>query len=454
MENENPVKVRLEYWKRYEFLIAVGLSAASFILCLILALTLSPTITIEKTSTLIRCPPGMNENCISSADQQNITYDLIDFTKFHQLLYFTMLPISPRTISTKVSVNITLTGYDGDHKTNILKKQENISFECVDGICESYLIFYLPYISHDKYRVEMFVNNLIPVEQIDFTLTYINKEFSKFALAVKSVFLVLSIGSMTFFLCRVRKVPFRFWGFQTRILGLMGVSLIIFNEPLLGATVTFLDPHWSGISVFCNVQFIACLILYWLFSLQDFVQFKYKLVVSIIEIVSICILFSLIFALYYYVTVNYRYNPTFNWSTEGSVTNRQILGAIIFFLVAFALWTLVLTVWSCVHCKNESKRGVFFRVTNGILMVITFLATGTGVFQPVPRAATMVLISVALFNIYFMLLMTLFTPSLASYNSYKGFINQEGNEIYIPDINKSDIEEEYRSEEIKVPNNI
>ena len=454
-EEENPVKVRLEYWKRNQVVAAVIIAALAFVLCLIIAGIAAPNIMKEQSIALIRCPPGFSENCISSTDQQVFTYTLKDFTKLNQLLYFEMIPASDITINTTINTNYNLLGYNGGISSTILNTTKNITFECVDGSCDSHTIFYLPYIYYDSYTLNYQVNDLIPVDQITFTLTYIKKEFTIFTLVLKSVFLFLSMVSQTIFLCRLGKIPFRFWSFQTRIILVMGVSLIVFNEPLLGATIAFLDPGWSGLSVFCNAQFMACMILYWLFTLQHLVKMNpiHKVLLTVGELALMVILLALTIAFYLYVTMNYRYNPTFDWRTSSQLTDRQILGAIIFLLVVFALWILVLTVWGFYRCKYEPMRERFFRVLNTAMMFLTFFATGSGAFQPVPRAAIMLLVSVAVFNIYFMLMMCLYTPSYASLCVYRNFANLKADEIQIPEPDKNEFYDINQPDEISIPNN-
>ena len=454
-EEENPIKVRLEYWRRNQLVAVMSIAIVSFVLCLIIAGVFAPEILKNKTALLIRCPPGLAQNCISSSDEQVFTYTLVNFNKLNQLLYFEMLPQSDITINTTLNTNFTLTGSNDGTVSVILNTTKNITFECAGGSCDSHRIFYLPYIYYDTYTLNYEVNNLIPVDQITFTLTYINKEFTIFTLILKSVFLFLSIISQSIFFCRLRKIPFRFWSFHTRIILLMGISLIVFNEPLLGATIAFLDPGWSGLSVFCNVQFMACLILYWLYTLQHFLKINpiCKVALAVIEFAFMMMLLGLTIAFYLYVTLNYRYNPMFDWRTSSQLTDREILVAIICLLVVFALWILVLTVWGCFTCRGEPIRERVFRVLNTAMMIITFFAAGSGAFQPVPRTAIMLLVAVAVFNIYFMLMMCLYTPSYASLCAYRNFVNAKVNEIRIPEPSANEFYGINEPEEINVPNN-
>jgi Wnt-binding factor required for Wnt secretion len=442
---EFTLKLHLESSSKSKISVISGINLIFFFICLIVALTIAPTIVDHSSVTFESCRIRSNVPCF--ADRQfdgfNVTFNV---KKFNQLIYFDLGLGSTETIAINLNFNYTLYGVSDGQSEKINTANITTSVNCKSNNCNNIMIFYLPYVFYDHYYIIIIFNDDIPADSMTYTMYYINKEFTKFELGVKYFFLTLSIISYAYFLFNVLRIPFRFWSFETKLVGCMGISLIIFNEPLLVVTLNQLNEGWSGLSVFSNVQFVGCLILFWMYSLQHYSNFKCKTTIFFIEVILVSTLFGLLIAVYLYATVNFRYNPNYYWENDFSSSAKSAFIVGIVLLVGFAAWILILSVLSVVHYTGSSFRAKIFRFTNFIVMSISFVAIGIGAFQPVPRAASMILIFGAFFNFYFMLLQWIFTPA---YSSYCNYLDERKSDM---SAHQSKLDISKYTDEIKKPN--
>lgn len=418
MEVDRAVKLKIESSKKSVICSIIALGFLAFIICIIVAATVIPDVIDSESLTILNCDKGGTLLCYDSKALMHTYHMNLLLEKYNQFLYLEMDFASNKTIESEIGFNFTLLGKNGKSEHLIKKKNKDIDIDCENGNCKSRSLLYLPYIYYTDYSLTLAVNGSIETDSMTFRLKFITHEFTKYFLGVKYFFFSISFLSNLLFFLSIRRVPFRFWSFQTRLVGVIGISLMIFNEPLLAATLNLLSPGWSGLSVFCNIQFVVFLLLFWLASLQHFQDFKCKNIALIIEAIFLIIIFSLLFAVYLYATINFRYNPTFDWKKQYGKPERATYGAFIFFIVAFALWITFLTIWSLLNFNSYMVRDKIFRISNIIMMIITFIAIGVGSFQPLPRTPTLLLLSVAVFNIYFIIVQWLYTPSYYSYLQY------------------------------------
>ncbi|OMJ75028.1 hypothetical protein SteCoe_25909 [Stentor coeruleus] len=418
MEVDKAIKLRIESSKKPVICSIIALGFLAFIICIIVAATVTPEVVDSESLTIENCNKGGTLLCFDSKDLIHTYHMNLILEKYNQFLYLEIDFNSNNTIDSELGFNFTLLAEDGKSNHLIKKKNRTIDIDCEKGYCKSRSLLYIPYIYYTDYSLTLAINGSLETDSMIFRLKFITKEFTKYFLGVKYFFFSISVISNLLFILSIRRIPFRFWSFQTRLVGVMGISLMIFNEPLLAATLNLLSPGWSGLSVFCNIQFVVFLLLFWLASLQHFQDFKCKIIALILEAIFLVIIFSLLFVVYLYATINYRYNPTFDWKKQYGKPERAIYGAFIFFIVAFALWIAFLTIWSLLNFNSYMLRDKIFRISNIIMMIVTFIGIGVGSFQPLPRTTTLLLLSVAVFNIYFIIVQWLYTPSYFSYLQY------------------------------------
>jgi hypothetical protein len=406
METSPQIKVRLEHSRKSSLLIVVILSLSLFITSIIVAYTAGPEIAIVKSKTFAKCGTLNDMECVMSFNNQEFSVTILDINYYNQLLYLKLIPMNSVDIISNITLNFTLVGQDTKKFHKIKSKNKTYSLKCLDGDCDTYVLFYVPYIEYSSYELNLILVNTPDIEKVKLELTYINKSFTKFVIGVKYFFFSLCVVSLIIFFYTTWKIPFRLFDFESLSILIMNISLLIFNEPLIGAYKEFYGLSSSALSVFCNVQFIACLIMFWLLSLQHFKRFRCKILAIIIEFALISLLFALLFVAYMYANVNLKFNPTYDWKNDFNNKTYAVYSVIIAILVCFALWILLLSVWSLCGMEQDRRKKAF-RGMNFVMMVITFVFIGVGYFQP------------TLFNLYFLTILWMFTPIYESYKELK-----------------------------------
>lgn len=418
METSPQIKVRLEHSRKSSLLIAIIISLSLFITSIIVAYTAGPEITIIKSKTFVKCGTLNDIECVLSFHNQEFSVTILDINYYNQLLYLKLIPMNSVDIISNITLNFTLVGQDTNKTHKIKSTNKTYSMKCLDGECNTYVLFYVPYIEYSSYKLSLFLINAPDIEKIKLELTYINKSFTEFVIGVKYFFFSLCVVSLFIFFYTTRKIPFRLVNFEPASILIMNISLLIFNEPLVGAYKEFYGVSSSALSVFCNVQFIACLIMFWLLSLQHFKRFRCKILVIIIEFMLISLLFALLFVAYMYANVNLKFDPTYDWKNDFNNKTYAVFSVIIAVLVCFALWILLLSIWSLCGMEQDRRKKVF-RGMNFIMMIITFVFIGVGYFQPIPSSGPILLITTSLFNFYFLTILWMFTPVYESYRELK-----------------------------------
>jgi Wnt-binding factor required for Wnt secretion len=421
MIQEKVVKLRLEHETSQKIFKVVCLAVVCFVCCGCVALYQSPRIVNTYSLMISKCSAASTTLCYNQETSEIYLLD-IEVQKSNQFVYLQIEFESNDRIQSSLVLKFTVTGRLGQSTHQLVETNQNVSISCENSNCDTVTLFYIPYISYTTYLVDLQIVGVIPTDSIEFSLKCMNQNFIYFLLSVKYIFLMASIISYAYFVLAIKAIPYRYWSYQTKLVGIISISLIIFNEPLLYFNISFPGPEWSSVSVFCNVQFMAFLIIYWLGSLQQFTRFKYKKLAITIESVFIVILFTLVFLAYLYANVNLKYDPVYDWRSEFNETNKNIFIGVLVFTGLFILWIGVLTVWSFANFLTSDFREKIFKGSNTCMMVFTFVGIYFGSFQPIPSTATLFLISVGLFNIYFIMLQWLYTPSLPSYLEYKQVI--------------------------------
>lgn len=413
--DQNFLKLNLEYHKRALSFGIIIFSSLAFIVTLIVACLVSPDVIGSSSLKFIECSSSQVSNCIDK-NQVISTFILsISLEKYNQILYLESEFESKERINENLDYKLVLYSKSDNEKNIETKKNETLNIDCNDGVCKTQMIFYIPYIDYDTYIVKVTLYGRIPVDSIKFSIKFITKEFTTFFLGTKYFFLACSVVALVFFVYSLIRVKFHHWPRQSKIIGLMLISLFIFNEPFLALTLNKLEAEWSGVSVFCNCQFAALLILFWFLILQDNLPSTKWIIAVTVESIFIFVFFILICVFYMFTTVQLKYDPTFSWSEDLPTMQRSVFIAALAFLVIFAIWMTVLIVYSIMRYWSKLWRDRILTITVYMMIIVTFILIGVGAFQPLPRSGTILLVSVSLFNIYFITLSWLFSPNRMSY---------------------------------------
>jgi uncharacterized membrane protein YozB (DUF420 family) len=199
----------------------------------------------------------------------------------------------------------------------------------------------------------------------------------------------------------------------------MLVSLVLFNEPLLALSLQRLTTGWSGVSVFCNSQFAAFLLMFWFLILHDDFSWKKWLFSVIFEGTFVFIFFILTCFTYMFTTVELKFDPTFSWNDQFPDWIKRVFIAALVILVILAIWMVVLVVYSILKFRARLLRDKVLSCTVYGMIIASFLLIGLGAFQPLPRSGAVLLVSLSLFNLYFITLAWMFSPNRMDYLSFE-----------------------------------
>lgn len=67
----------------------------------------------------------------------------------------------------------------------------------------------------------------------------INPEYSKFLLGIRYAFVIISIIANLFYVRRIKMIPYSDLVIEQKLIFVMGILLILFNDPFAGATVLY-----------------------------------------------------------------------------------------------------------------------------------------------------------------------------------------------------------------------
>lgn len=416
MDTEYSIKLRLEKLPRYQlsviFCVAIGL----FAICGLVAAFLSPPIISSHAVDIYKCVENISEMCYSNTTTHEVWSGSIPSTsRLNQLLYMTVTPYSKKDIIFNMTMEILVT-----HQFKILAdNQKTALITCKDGNCNTVVIFYLPYLEYENYRVIIRHKSQILSDMVEINLSYVDSLYSKYQLATKYTFLVLSLLSFVNFLMHSCKVPMRLWSFEAKLLLFLGPSLIVFNEPLLALTIYYMNPVWSAVSVFCNVQFLAVLFLFWQFSLQNYRKISYRKLYISLEILVVSALSGLIFTGYLYVHQKLRFDPTYDWQSSLTENYKEIYIAVLGLLTILACWILFLACRALKSLWKFTIRQKVMMSVNVIFIGLGFAGVAIGAFQPIPKYSSLLLLYESGFNLYVILLEFMYSPTSGSLLEYQ-----------------------------------
>lgn len=392
---------------------------ALFVLCVILAFIVAPEMISSDDEVFERCSDVQTFNCISNQSEQEFLVIVSDVKKENNYLRFKIVPYIDAD-SDNIGVNLTLVIRNSDEDEvksfNGVKKFE-------DG--KDVISHFISYARDNEYTLRLKIfDEISNVQKLKFEVTFINSDFFKFVLGIKYFFFAYMLSVIAYFFYKTHRIKFRYMHFQTISSLVMCFSVLIFNEPLIGAYTTnaLFGISATAISIFCNVQFICVLIIFWLLMLQELNNPYCKNIIKLFEFIFICSLFSFLFVIYIYVESNLKYNPKYDWETDLEKTWRIIYIVLITVITLFAVWMIVLILMSIRLWGNENfttKKKIYWGF-NYAIIVISFLFIGLGYIQ-VMQYSEILFSVIALYNIYFSILLFV---SIPDYTSYKKWVDK------------------------------
>lgn len=121
-----------------------------------------------------------------------------------------------------------------------------------------------------------------------------------------------------------------------------------------------------------------------------------------------------------------KYDPSYDWRTQLPRSVKGVVGVIIAQLILLVLYMIFLTLRAMPSIARLTKRTVFLLSVNTGMLIITILGIAVGLFQPLPRVGSMLLIMVAIYNLYIYLLQVLFVPTREAMDAQFRAVELEG----------------------------
>lgn len=411
MDSKLSIKLQLDRLSRPQILIGSGLFVFLFTISTILSDFIAPSIIRDISVSVYKCSATNHKDCYLVTEVHEVWEASIPSTsRLSQFLYMSVTPKSKKSIEFDLNMDIEV--LHGDKVVQKRKKHKQVS--CHKGTCDSVQIFYMPYVEFKSYTVRIKHKSPILSDSIDIDLLQISEEFSKYQIVIKYIYFSISVVIFIQFLKQTLKIPFHLWTFESKTLIPLGISLIIFNEPLILATIYFMNPFWSSVSVFCNSQFMAVLLFTWFVQLHHYHDSKYKKVFIIAEILTITILFSLTFYFNLYLHKELRNNLKYDWKSDLNETYKNVfIGIIVISLILFAS-IIILVVSVANQIRKLSFREKMIKILTLFMVGFTFCGVFIGAFQPLPRNSSFLLVFLSGFNLYVVALQFLYSPTRQS----------------------------------------
>ena len=415
MDTEYSVKLRLEKLSKSKLFLTVSGFLFVFVACVLIALLLTPSIIKSHTVNIYKCDKDKNINCYLNTTHEVWEGKIPNVSRLNQLLYMTATPVSANDLEFNMTMEILVM-----HKLVIIA--DNIkkgSISCKKGVCNTIVIFYLPYLEYNDYEVIIRHKSRILADSVEINLSYIESVYSLYPLFTKYGFFGLSVVAFIQFLVFSLKIPFSLWSFEAKLLLGLGGSLIVFNEPLLFVTIFFMNPLWSAVSVFCNTQFLAFILIFWLLDLQHYRKSVYNICYIIIGVLLVSILFGLVFTGYLYIHEKLRYDPTYDWQHDLDNEYKEIFFGILLSALVIICWILFLSCRALSQINQLSNRERMMKEFDILMIGFGFVGIAIGAFQPIPKYSSLLLIFESGVNLYVILLQLLFSPTSDSIVEYQ-----------------------------------
>jgi hypothetical protein len=370
----------------------------------------------EISVSIFKCSSTQHKDCYSTAEVHEVWQALIPSTsRLNQFLYMSVTPHSKKNLDFNLTMEIEVM-----HENQVLqKRKKHKHVYCHQGTCDSVPIFYIPYIEYKSYSVTIKHKSPILSDNVEIDLLHVSESFTKYQVIIKYIYFALSTFSFIQFLILSWKIPKNLWSFEAKLLVPLSISLIIFNEPLLLATIYFMSPFWSALSVFSNTQFLAVLLFFWFFQLHHFREGQFKVVFIVVESIAISILFMLSFLVYLYLHQELRNNPTYDWQNDLNDRYKEVFIGIIVVCAVIATWMIVLAVMAAAQIRKLSYRERILKVLSLVMIGFAFCGVFIGAFQPIPRNSTFFLVFLTGFNLYVVNLQFLYSPTRGSLLEYQ-----------------------------------
>lgn len=113
-----------------------------------------------------------------------------------------------------------------------LDERDYYDISCDGDYCDNVLLVYEPYLEYDEYDFKVSLHTALNVKNLEFKIGVVSEEFTEFTLAIKYLFLTITVILTIVYLIQLMRLSIVYWPIETRYILGLSISLIFFNEPL------------------------------------------------------------------------------------------------------------------------------------------------------------------------------------------------------------------------------
>jgi hypothetical protein len=259
----------------------------------------------------------------------------------------------------QVSISISIEGrYSLDPVWNTLTNTSEESYlPCYDlyDPCSYFLLVYEPNIVYDEYALSVRFSqtngkDLLDLGDVGFTIGIDNPEFSKMALVLKLIFLVLNIFTIGFHYFRLRgkKIYWQSWTEEQRLFVIILIFLVGFNNPFY--PLEYLAEGWfvPFLGAFLELLFTCIIFAFWFVITEKFRSDEGKITLTnILKFALVLVILYFIFgAIYFGITSVREYqSPIYRLTSDVSLDNVfYILTTLFYVLNSVLLFAITLAI--------------------------------------------------------------------------------------------------------------
>jgi len=279
-----------------------------------------------------------------------------------------------------------------------------------------------PFVAYHYYKASVrFINtqNLFWMENVEFQWWVMNHSFTLYELWFRFIFLCLAFANVSFFVFRLRKIPFKDWSLTQKWLATLSFTLMLYDNPFFPLTI--LVNSW--LPNFLDTCFLAthlCVLLFFWLCVFDGIR-KPKIQRTFIvfylpKIVLLSIFWLAAVVAWTWESVQKLDNPNYSLADQVS--------GFIFFKVAVLILLIIYLLWifyAILRAAADQEVVPFLHIQLKFLGGITFfsiavMALGVvlGAVGAIDATAVQFLSFYALNNLYVGVLTFVYLPSFGA----------------------------------------
>mmetsp|Transcript_7082 Transcript_7082/g.6331 ORF Transcript_7082/g.6331 Transcript_7082/m.6331 type:complete len:458 (+) Transcript_7082:273-1646(+) len=350
------------------------------------------------------------------AKNQFLLVDLMPFKRFDAITANEKF-----ALVVDLKVNVYALNEDLSIGKDISSSEHRIEFECFDTEaekCTSKNVVFIPEIDYQNYLIVIeFLNGSEVRESIRTFGAYtemISNKYTDFLLATRYFLVIFSLVACILYFRAINKIPRTKLVFEQKYIKWLSVMLILFNDPLYGATVLAPGAFISFLSSSFVLTFICALLLFWICmferiysenanqrsAIMDKKKWAYTLLLWLFSVIT-----------YNILNREYRNDPGFDFDDDHHDTFNATKIIMILIICIGLIWILygfamILKKWNGIIWRHR----MFFSFSCYFIFCY-FLFLFSGSVRIYNQNGTRVILVFGISNIYIWFLQYLYSPT-------------------------------------------